>query len=79
MIVGYCFLFRGVHNLKEHLRKADIIISKGQANYETLTETRYPVFYTLKAKCPPVANHLGVRVGDLVCKFLPGSTLKENT
>lgn len=63
--------------MKEHLRKADIIIAKGQANYETLTETCYPVFYTLKAKCPPVANHLGVKVGDLVCKYSHGSTLKE--
>jgi len=32
----------------------------------------------LKAKCPPVANHLGVKVGDLVCKYLPGSPLKES-
>lgn len=62
--------------MKEHLKKADIIIAKGQANYETLTETHYPVFYTLKAKCPPVANHLGVKVGDLVCKYLPGNTSK---
>jgi uncharacterized protein with ATP-grasp and redox domains len=56
--------------MREHLRKADLIIAKGQANYETLTETAYPVFYTLKAKCPPVANHLGVKMGDLVCKYL---------
>jgi len=61
--------------MKEHLRKADMIIAKGQANYETLTETCYPIFYTLKAKCPPVANHLGVKVGDLVCKYLHGSVL----
>lgn len=61
--------------MKEHLRKADMIIAKGQANYETLTETCYPVFYTLKAKCPPIANHLGVKVGDLVCKYLHGGIL----
>jgi hypothetical protein len=64
--------------MKEHLRKADMIIAKGQANYESLTETCYPVFYTLKAKCTPVANHLGVKVGDLVCKYLHGSR-KEST
>lgn len=63
--------------MKEHLRKADMIIAKGQANYETLTEKSYPVFYTLKAKCFPVANHLGVKVGDLVCKFLRGSRKKS--
>ena len=65
-------------DMKEHLRKADMIIAKGQANYETLTETSYPVFYTLKAKCIPVANHLGVKVGDLVCTYLHGSH-KEST
>jgi len=64
--------------MREYLRKADIIIAKGQANYETLTETDYPVFYTLKAKCPPVANHLGVKVGDLVCKYLPRSLINES-
>ncbi len=64
--------------MKEHLRKADIIIAKGQANYETLTETCYPVFYTLKAKCSPVADHLEVKMGDLVCKYLHGSR-KEST
>jgi hypothetical protein len=64
--------------MKEHLGKADMIIAKGQANYESLTETCYPVFFTLKAKCSPVANHLGVKVGDLVCKYLHGSR-KEST
>ncbi len=64
-------------DMKQRLRKADVIIAKGQANYETLTETCYPVFYILKAKCPPVANHLGVKVGDLVCKYFHGSTTKE--
>lgn len=63
--------------MKENMRKADIIIAKGQGNYETLTETHYPVFYILKAKCPPVANHLGVKVGDLVCKYIPGKNHKE--
>ncbi len=65
--------------MKEHLRKADIIIAKGQANYETLTETCYPVFYTLKAKCSPVADHLEAKMGDLVCKYLHGSIRKEST
>ena len=64
--------------MREHLRKADLIIAKGQANYETLTETDYPVFYTLKAKCPPIANHLGVKLGDLVCKYVHQNLSKEN-
>lgn len=47
--------------------KADVVISKGQGNYETLTDTlARPVFFLLKAKCEIMAQQLGVEVGDLV-------------
>ncbi|MFQ6037091.1 MAG: DUF89 domain-containing protein [Candidatus Aminicenantales bacterium] len=48
---------------------ADLIISKGQGNYEGLSGTKRPVFFLLKAKCEPVAQSLGVRKGDLVLKM----------
>ncbi|MFB0518126.1 MAG: DUF89 domain-containing protein [Acidobacteriota bacterium] len=50
--------------------KADIIISKGQGNYETLTEMKREVFHILKAKCDVVARALGVRRGEMVCKLI---------
>lgn len=37
---------------------ADLIISKGQGNYETLSETTRPIFFLLRVKCPQVAEHL---------------------
>ena len=50
--------------------EADIIVSKGQGNYETLTEMDREVFHILKAKCDVVARALGVRRGEMVCKLI---------
>ncbi|MFZ5641229.1 MAG: damage-control phosphatase ARMT1 family protein [Bacillota bacterium] len=53
----------------ELLGRSDIIISKGQANYESLEGTRLAggkTFFLLKAKCPVVAGHLKAEYGDLV-------------
>ncbi|MDH5715606.1 MAG: ARMT1-like domain-containing protein, partial [Candidatus Aminicenantes bacterium] len=60
------------HSSPEFMRayhEADIIISKGQGNYETLTEMDREVFHILKAKCDVVARALGVRRGEMVCKL----------
>jgi uncharacterized protein with ATP-grasp and redox domains len=56
-------------------RSADLIISKGQANYETLIETRDErIFYLFKVKCPVVANALNRENGDIV--LMRGSSKK---
>jgi uncharacterized protein with ATP-grasp and redox domains len=54
---------------RQEFRKAHIIISKGQANFETLNETSAPLFFILKAKCPEVGRELGVSMGDVVAVF----------
>ncbi len=51
-----------------HYQKARLIISKGQGNYETLSDEKRPIFFLLKAKCPVIARHLGVKTGDIVLK-----------
>lgn len=51
---------------QELFKKAPVIISKGQGNYETLSESDRPIFFLLKAKCDVIARHLGVEKGDLV-------------
>ncbi len=52
---------------RERLESADLIISKGMANYECLSESKYNnIAFLLKAKCEPVANDIGVKVGDMV-------------
>jgi len=47
---------------------ADVVISKGQGNYETLNTTdREDVYLLFMAKCPPVARSLGVERMSLLC------------
>lgn len=48
--------------------QADVIIAKGQANYEALSEYRGPLYFLLTAKCSVIADDAGVGVGDLVLK-----------
>jgi uncharacterized protein with ATP-grasp and redox domains len=47
-------------------RSADLIISKGQGNYEALSDERRPIFFLLKAKCPVVARDLGLEEGSII-------------
>jgi len=50
----------------EIFRGADMVISKGQGNYEALNEESREVFFLFRAKCPVVARNAGVDVGDIV-------------
>jgi len=45
---------------------ADLVISKGQGNYEALSDEARPIFFLLKAKCRVVARNLGVEEGSIV-------------
>lgn len=47
-------------------RQAKMVIAKGQANYETLSETSSKVFFLLQTKCPVIARDAGVPVGSIV-------------
>ncbi len=47
---------------------SDFIISKGQGNYEGLSEESRPIFFLLKAKCDVIARHIGVEQGDIILK-----------
>ncbi len=58
--------------------EADIVISKGQGNYETLSDQKRKMFFLLKAKCPVVSNRLGVDVNDYVLKW-NGTNEKPST
>lgn len=46
--------------------RADLVISKGQGNYETLNEIDKNVFFLLKVKCPVIARDIGCKVGDII-------------
>jgi uncharacterized protein with ATP-grasp and redox domains len=47
---------------------ADLIISKGQGNYEGLSDAVRPVFFLLKTKCSVIAQDVGVPQGSIVLK-----------
>jgi len=46
----------------------DCVISKGQGNYEALSEETRRIFFLLQVKCRIIAEDIGVPVGQLVLK-----------
>jgi uncharacterized protein with ATP-grasp and redox domains len=56
-------------DFKHRFDDADLVIAKGQGNYETLNEIRgSDLYFLLKAKCPVIADEVGCRQGDIVVK-----------
>lgn len=49
----------------ERMRRADVILGKGQGNYETVDDFPGDVFFILRAKCRVVAQHMGVNYGQV--------------
>jgi len=47
-------------------KKADLVISKGQGNYETLSDEKRPIFFLFMAKCPVIARHVNCGIGDII-------------
>ena len=47
----------------EIYKKADMVISKGQGNYEALSGENRDIFFLLIAKCPVIARDIGTSVG----------------
>lgn len=45
---------------------ADLVIAKGQGNYETLSHVEKDIFFALMVKCPVIARELTCTVGTLV-------------
>ena len=49
--------------------KTSVVISKGQGNYESLSEVKgKKIFFLLKVKCPIVGEKIGAKVGSMVLK-----------
>jgi len=54
--------------LVEAYRKAGLVISKGQANYETLAGETRPTVFLLQAKCGVLARAVGVPLGGMMLR-----------
>jgi uncharacterized protein with ATP-grasp and redox domains len=53
---------------RKRFAQADLIIAKGQANYESLSNSSAPIFFLLQAKCSVIARDLGIAEGGTVLK-----------
>jgi uncharacterized protein with ATP-grasp and redox domains len=50
----------------DRFKEADLVIAKGQGNYETLSDVDKNIFFILKAKCPVIARDLSCEVGEMI-------------
>ncbi len=71
----------GATDMRQRLAHADVVLAKGQGNYETLSdETRPNLFFLLMAKCPVIAGHIGCERNNLiVAQRQPSITAPEKT
>jgi uncharacterized protein with ATP-grasp and redox domains len=51
---------------RRRFAEAELVMAKGQANYETLSEQGPKVFFLLQAKCSVIARDIGVEVGSIM-------------
>ncbi len=57
----------GTKEFQAVYKQADIVITKGQGNFETLSEEEErELFFLFKSKCALVTRHLSVELGDYV-------------
>jgi uncharacterized protein with ATP-grasp and redox domains len=59
-------LHRVSERMKTYYRNADLIISKGQGNWETLHDEKNLIYFLLKVRCPLISSALKVSAGSLV-------------
>lgn len=50
-------------------KNADMVISKGQGNFEALSSEKRDIFFLFMAKCQVIANNAGCNLGDIILKF----------
>lgn len=53
---------------RREFERADLIVSKGQGNYETLAGSDRPIYFLLRVKCPVIARDLDCPVGTTVLR-----------
>lgn len=53
---------------RREFAEADLIIAKGQGNFETLNGTPRPIYFLLRVKCPVIARDIGSPVGRMVLR-----------
>jgi damage-control phosphatase, subfamily I len=57
---------------QKRFAEADLVIAKGQANYETLSETDRDLFFLTQVKCPVIGRDIGKPVGSWIVQYHAG-------
>jgi damage-control phosphatase, subfamily I len=53
-------------SFRRRYERADLIVAKGQGNFESMNDTHKRVFFLLKPKCAVLARHLNCELGRLL-------------
>ena len=61
-------LTQSTKSFRDLFRNSPLVLSKGQANYETVDGEGDKVFFLLRSKCPVLSERLDVPIGKLVLK-----------
>jgi uncharacterized protein with ATP-grasp and redox domains len=54
-------------SFKDAYKRSDVVIAKGQANYECLSEENKNIYFLLMTKCDVIANDIGVKEKKMIC------------
>lgn len=65
-------------DFRRRFAEADLIIAKGQGNYETLSDEPAPICFLLKVKCEVIAAHIGAPVGTHILACSPQAVSLES-
>lgn len=57
---------------QKRFAEADLVIAKGQANYETLSEANRDLFFLTQVKCPVIGRDIGKPVGSWIVQYHAG-------
>jgi len=70
-------LDRVTKEFSDILYNVDVVISKGQGNFESLSELNRDVFFLLMSKCDVVSDYIGVNKGSFVAMKKSFATMRS--
>lgn len=63
-------------DFQRRFAEADLVIAKGQGNFETLSDEAGDIYFLLKVKCPVIADHVGLPVGThIAMRWKPAASI----
>jgi damage-control phosphatase, subfamily I len=58
---------------RDIFEKSDLVIAKGQGNYETLGSVNRQIVFLLQVKCPMISERAGASIGTMIVRTNPES------